>query len=215
MATTRPRRLARQVSIVGAGLSQFGAYPDKSSRDLFVEAFHDMQDNIDQGISAQDIEAGYLGNYSADLFEHQGHTAPIMADWLGMTPTPITRVENACASSGSALREGVMAIASGMYDVVMVGGVEKMTSLPTEGVTDVLASAADGLYEVPAGINLPRHLRRHRQGPHGPLRNQSESPVSRLASKTTKTANSKSQGTVSGDCPRHDGPAPGAGGTTG
>ena len=80
MTTTRTRRLARQVSIVGAGLSQFGAYPDKSSRDLFVEAFHDMQDNMDQGISAQDIEAGYIGNYSADLFEHQGHTAPIIAD---------------------------------------------------------------------------------------------------------------------------------------
>ena len=155
MATTRSRRLARSVSIVGAGLSQFGAYPDKTSRDLFVEAFQDMQETIDTGISAQDIEAGYLGNYSADLFEHQGHTAPIMADWLGMTPTPITRIENACASSGSALREGVMAIASGMYDVVLVGGVEKMTSLPTEGVTDVLASAADGLYEVPAGLTFP------------------------------------------------------------
>ena len=125
MATTRTRRLARQVSIVGAGLSQFGAYADKSSRDLFVEAFQDLQSNIDTGITASDIEAGYLGNYSADLFEHQGHTAPIMADWLGMTPTPITRIENACASSGSALREGVMAIASGMYDVVLVGGVEK------------------------------------------------------------------------------------------
>ena len=155
MATTRTRRLARQVSIVGAGLSQFGAYADKSSRDLFVEAFQDLQSNIDTGITASDIEAGYLGNYSADLFEHQGHTAPIMADWLGMTPTPITRIENACASSGSALREGVMAIASGMYDVVLVGGVEKMTSLPTEGVTDVLASAADGLYEVPAGLTFP------------------------------------------------------------
>jgi len=72
-----------------------------------------------------------------------------------MTPTPVTRIENACASSGSALREGIMAIASGMYDVVLVGGVEKMTNLPTEGVTDVLASAADGLYEVPAGLTFP------------------------------------------------------------
>ena len=96
-----------------------------------------------------------MGNYSSDLFENQGHTAPIVADWLGMTPVPITRIENACASSGSALREGVMAIASGMYDVVLVGGMEKMTNLPTEGVTDVLASAADGLYEVPAGLTFP------------------------------------------------------------
>lgn len=151
----RRRQLGRPVAIVGAGLSQFGAFPELTSRDLFVAAFQDMLENLDQGVEVSDIECGYIGNYSADLFEGQGHTAPILADWLGMTPTPVTRIENACASSGSALREGVMAIASGMYDVVLVGGVEKMTNLPTEGVTDVLASAADGLYEVPAGLTFP------------------------------------------------------------
>ena len=156
MATaTRKRTLGRQVSIVGAGLSQFGAFPDKDSRDLFVEAFQDMMATMDKSFEIDDIECAYIGNYSSDLFETQGHTAPIVADWLGMTPIPITRIENACASSGSALREGVMAIASGMYDVVLVGGMEKMTNLPTEGVTDVLASAADGLYEVPAGLTFP------------------------------------------------------------
>ena len=154
-ATVKKRRLGRPVSIVGAGMSQFGAFRDKTSRDLFVDAFQDLMANLDQGMDIQDIECGYLGNYSSDLFEGQGHTAPIIADWLGLTPAPVTRIENACASSGSALREGVMAIASGMYDVVLVGGVEKMTSLPTEGVTDVLASAADGLYEVPAGSTFP------------------------------------------------------------
>ena len=156
MATvTRKRQLARQVAIVGAGLSQFGAFPEKDSRDLFVEAFQDMMGTMDKAFDIDDIECAYIGNYSSDLFETQGHTAPIVADWLGMTPIPITRIENACASSGSALREGVMAIASGMYDIVLVGGMEKMTNLPTEGVTDVLASAADGLYEVPAGLTFP------------------------------------------------------------
>ena len=156
MATVnKKRQLGRKVSIVGAGLSQFGAFPEKDSRDLFVEAFQDMVQSMDQGFDIEDIECAYVGNYSSDLFEHQGHTAPIVADWLGITPIPITRIENACASSGSALREGVMAIASGMYDVVLVGGMEKMTNLPTDGVTDVLASAADGLYEVPAGLTFP------------------------------------------------------------
>ncbi len=149
------RRLGRPVSIVGAGMSQFGAFPGKDSRDLFVEAFQDMLDHLDQGMDVQDIECAYVGNYSSDLFEHQGHTAPIIADWLGMTPVPVTRIENACASSSSALREGIMAIASGLYDIVLVGGMEKMTNLPTEGVTDVLATAADGLYEVPAGLTFP------------------------------------------------------------
>ena len=155
VASVKKRGLARPVSIAGAGLSHFGAFRDKTSRDLFVEAFLDLMDNLDQGIDVEDIECGYVGNYSSDLFEGQGHTAPIIADWLGMTPAPVTRIENACASSGSALREGVMAIASGMYDVVLVGGVEKMTGLPTEGVTDVLATAADVLYEVPAGLTFP------------------------------------------------------------
>ncbi|PKB68838.1 MAG: hypothetical protein BZY81_00585 [SAR202 cluster bacterium Io17-Chloro-G4] len=156
MATiNKKRRLGREVSIVGAGMSDFGAFKEKDSRDLFTEAFQEMMGHMDQGIDIEDIECGYLGNYSSDLFEHQGHTAPIMADWLGMTPVPMTRIENACASSGSALREGVMAIASGMYDIVLVGGVEKMTNLATDEVTDVLASAADGLYEVPAGLTFP------------------------------------------------------------
>ncbi len=154
-AITKKRQLGRQVAIVGAGLSEFGAFPEKDSRDLFVEAFQAMVETMDQRFDIEDIECAYVGNYSSDLFETQGHTAPIVADWLGITPIPITRIENACASSGSALREGVMAIASGMYDVVLVGGMEKMTNLPTEGVTDVLASAADGLYEVPAGLTFP------------------------------------------------------------
>jgi acetyl-CoA C-acetyltransferase len=154
-ATIKKRQLGREVSIVGAGMSQFGAFKGKTSRDLFVEAFQDMTEHLDQGVDVEDIECGYIGNYSSDLFEGQGHTAPIMADWLGMTPAPVTRIENACASSGSAMREGIMAIASGLYDIVLVGGVEKMTDLPTEGVTDVLASAADGLYEVPSGLTFP------------------------------------------------------------
>ena len=155
LTSARRRQLARPVSIVGAGMSQFGAFRDKTVRDLFVEAFQDLLEHLDHGIDVEDIECGFIGNYSSDLFEGQGHTAPILADWLGMTPVPVTRIENACASSGSAFREGITAIASGMYDVVLVGGVEKMTGLPTEGVTDVLASAADGLYEVPAGLTFP------------------------------------------------------------
>ena len=155
VSPVKKRRLGRQVSIVGAGMSQFGAFKGKASRDLFVEAYQEMYSSLDQGIDVEDIECGYVGNASSDLFEGQLHTAPIIADWLGMTPAPITRVENACASSGSAFREGIMAIAAGMYDIVMVGGVEKMTDLPTEGVTDALAAAADVSYEVPAGLTFP------------------------------------------------------------
>lgn len=149
------RKLSRGVAIAGAGMSHFGAFPGKTSRDLFVEAFQHMLAAVDKGLDPNDIEALYLGNFSSDVFEGQGHTAAIMADWAGLTPRPATRVEDACASSGVALREGILGIASGLYDAVVVGGIEKMTNLPTADVTDTLAIAGDVLYEIPVGFTFP------------------------------------------------------------
>ncbi len=149
------KKLNRGVAIVGAGMSKFGAFPGQASRDLFVQAFQEMRASVDKDFDPQDIEALYIGNYSSDLFERQGHTAPIMADWSGLAPRPATRIEDACASGGVALRQGILAIASGLYDVVLVGGIEKMTDLPTAEVTDTLATASDMLYEVPAGFTFP------------------------------------------------------------
>ncbi len=149
------RKLGRGVAIVGAGMSRFGAFPGMTSRELFVEAFREMRTSVDKGLDPRDVEAIYVGNYSSDLFEGQGHTAPIMADWVGLTPRPATRVEDACASGGVALRQGILAIASGLYDIVLVGGVEKMTNLPTERVTDTLATAGDVVYEIAAGFTFP------------------------------------------------------------
>ena len=149
------RKLARGVAVVGAGMSQFGIFPGKTTRDLFVEAFQDMRASVDKGLEPNDIEALYIGNYSSELFEGQGHTAPIMADWVGLTPRPATRIEDACASSGVALRQGLLAIASGAYDVVLVGGIEKMNNLPIAEVTEALATAGDMLYEIPAGFTFP------------------------------------------------------------
>lgn len=153
--TLNVKSLPRDVAMVGAGMCKFGAFPDKSSRDLFVEAFTAMSESIDNGFDPEIIDSIYIGNYSSDLFEGQGHTAPIMADAVGLIPRPTVRIEDACASSGVALRMGVLAVASGMEDVVLVGGIEKMTNLPTSEVTDTLASAGDMLYEIPAGFTFP------------------------------------------------------------
>ncbi len=143
------------VAIVGAGMTKFGAFPGLATRDLFVEAYRETLASVDKGFDPRDIEALYVGNFSNELLEGQGHIAPLMADWAGLTPRPATRVEDACASGSAALRQGILAIASGLYDVVLVGGVEKMTDLPTSRVTDTLATAADTLYEVSAGFTFP------------------------------------------------------------
>ncbi|GAB4326477.1 MAG: thiolase domain-containing protein [Promethearchaeota archaeon] len=147
----------RKVAIVGAGMSKFGAFgPVKQNRDLFAEAWLNAVKTVDHGIDAKDVDGGlYLGNFTADLFNHQGHLAPLMADLVGISPRPATRFEGACASSGLALRHAILAVAGGLHDVVCVGGVEKMTSLSTTGVTDALAAASDSTYEYPAGATFP------------------------------------------------------------
>ena len=139
----KSKPLPREVAIVGAGICKFGAFKEKNGRDLFVEAYKDMRQSVDKGFDPAGIESIYISNYSSDLFENQGHNAPLLADSVGLVPRPATRVEAACASGGAALRQGVMAIASGMYDMVLVGGMEKMTNLPTSEVTDTLGTAGD------------------------------------------------------------------------
>ncbi len=148
-------KLGRGVCLVGAGMSRFGAFPDRDSRDLFAEAFRELVSGVDKGLDPGEIEALYVGNFSSDLFEHQGHLAPILADWVGLTPRAALRLEDACASGGVALRQAVLAVAGGAYDVVLAAGVERMTALPTEAVTDALATAGDVLYEFPAGFTFP------------------------------------------------------------
>lgn len=136
------RKIGRGVCVVGAGMSKFGMFPDKDSKDLFVEAFNEMISSVDKGMDPQDIDALYLGNFTNDYFVHQAHWAPIISDVIGHTPKPATRTECACAASALAFREDVLAIASGFYDIVLVGGVEEMSKCTTTEVTEGLASAA-------------------------------------------------------------------------
>ena len=73
---------------------------------------------------------------------------------IGFVPRAATRTEGACASSSQAFREGVFAVASGFYDIVLVGGLEDMSKRTTEDVAEGLALAASP-YEIRAGFTFP------------------------------------------------------------
>ena len=141
-------------SIVSVGLSKFGRREGVYARELFAEAalesFHRLED-FDPG---KQIRAAFIGQMS-ESYERQSHTAPMAANWAGLLPVAATRVEDACASSGAALRCGIMAIKSGLYDIVLVGGMEKMTNLPTPEVTGILATASDFPFEQWNGMTFP------------------------------------------------------------
>lgn len=144
----------RKVGIVGIGMTKFGKHLEKGSRELFYEsAFKAIED---ASIYPKDIEALYFGNAVGSVLEHQAHMGPLMAEGLGLRYIPAIRFETACASSGVALRDAYIAIASGFYDIVLVGGAEKMvTEKGTLEVTDALTLGADNLFEYNAGLTFP------------------------------------------------------------
>ncbi|MFQ5887115.1 MAG: thiolase domain-containing protein [Candidatus Hydrothermarchaeales archaeon] len=142
-----------KVAVIGVGLTKFGELWDLSFSDLFVEAGSDAL--IDAGIDGKDIDAIYVGNMSGGRFVNQEHISSLIADHAGLNPVPATRIEAACASGGLAVRQGVMAVASGMHDVVVVGGAEKMTDITAEKVTQTLVTAADQEWEAFLGMTFP------------------------------------------------------------
>jgi len=144
----------RLATIVSAGLSKFGRREGLYGRELFAEAAKEAYERCPNLIPKKDIKALFVG-HMGESYEHQGHTGPTLADWAGLLPVQATRVENACASSGVALGLGVSAVFSGMYDIVMVGGVEKMTHRTTSDVTEFLAMASDFPFEQWHGITFP------------------------------------------------------------
>ena len=143
----------RPVAIIGIGKTAFGAFPDRDLRSLAVEAGQKCL--ADAHVSPSQVEAYYLGNFAGPSFVGQNHLAPYIAGAMGITGVPCTRIEAACASSGSAFYHAVSSVAAGLNDVVLVAGVEKMTSQTTPKVTEILAGAGDTCGEVRAGATFP------------------------------------------------------------
>ena len=134
---------------MGIGKTPFGAFPDRDLRSLAVEAGEKCLRNAHA--NPAQVEAVFLGNFAGPAFVGQNHLAPYVSTALGIQGVPATRIEGACASSGSAFFHAFTGVASGVYDIVLVAGVEKMTSQPTPRVTEILASAGDCSGEIKAG----------------------------------------------------------------
>ena len=145
----------RDVAVIGIGCTKFGELWDKSFRTLVVEA-GEMAIN-DAGLSGEQIDELFVGNMSAGRFVGQEHVGALIADYSGFATDhiPATRVEAACASGGLAFRQAFTSVASGMADIVVAAGAEKMNDVGTEETTDVLAAAADREWEGIAGVTFP------------------------------------------------------------
>lgn len=145
----------RDVAVIGVGCTKFGEKWETSFRDLFIQAGALALE--DANLAGAHVDELFVGNMSAGRFIEQEHIGALIADYSGLATEniPATRVEAACASGGLAVRQGFNAVASGMADIVVAAGVEKMTDVGTEVTTDVLAAAADREWEGIAGVTFP------------------------------------------------------------
>ena len=165
----------RRVAVIGVGDTEFGELWDYSFRDLGIRA--GLAAVADANITSEQIDALYVGNMSAGRFIEQEHIGALIADYAGLSTgnIPATRVEAAGASGGLALRQGFMAVASGMHDIVVVGGAEKMTDVSDDESAIIQSSAADQEWETVLGATFPAlHAliaRRHMHD-HGTTREQ-------------------------------------------
>ncbi|MDR9430836.1 MAG: thiolase domain-containing protein [Natronomonas sp.] len=140
------------VYVAGVGMTPFGSSSERTARDLFAQAAAEAF--ADASVAPDAVEELFYGNYMGEFAETQGHQGPLMAEAAGVS-APATRVESACASSGTAVRYGVNHVRSGQADVVLVGGAERMTNISTAEGTRALSAAADALWEISAGVTFP------------------------------------------------------------
>ncbi len=143
----------RTVAIIGVGSTPFGKLEGMGILELAVSACREAL--AESRVPREKIQALYLGNFVGERLVSQGALAGLVANRLGLTGIPATKVEGACASGGIALRQGFLGIALGLYDFVLVAGVEKMTSSPTAEVTAALATAGDEEGEMRTGLTFP------------------------------------------------------------
>jgi acetyl-CoA C-acetyltransferase len=140
----------REVAILGVGQTPVREHWDISLRGLAVEAGRAAL--ADAGVDK--VDAIYVSNMNSDRLNGQRHLGPLVADYLGQRGVEAVKLEAACGSAGSAMRQGLLAVASGEMERVLIIGVEKLTETPGRETTAALATAADADYEVEHGITF-------------------------------------------------------------
>jgi acetyl-CoA C-acetyltransferase len=143
----------RKVAVVGVGETKFSGPQMKTGVEMFAEAATEAITESD--LKPKDIKALFVGNSLGDFAEGQGMIPSFAAESIGCLYVPANRYEGACASASMALRDAFMWVASGYYDIVLAGGVERAATMGTGLATRTFAMFSDARYEYPAGITFP------------------------------------------------------------
>jgi acetyl-CoA C-acetyltransferase len=152
----KPRWAIEDVDVLGIGMTPFGKNQE-GLKELAITAAREAI--ADASISVAEIDAIYVSNFLGGIINGQQILGSIVANELGLSGIPTMAVEGACASGGIAFRQAYVNTACGMYDKVLVIGVEKMTARSTKEITLAINSAMDQeSWECKAGLTFPGYF---------------------------------------------------------
>lgn len=143
----------RDVAIIGVGMIPFGRRDQDSLTDML--AYASLKALDDANLGDKTVDALYVANMGAGMLQHQTAVASALVDRLSLLPAAADTVENGPASGASALKNGLLAVASGYYDTVLVAGGEKMREVTGWRATDFVATMTHPQVEYPYGVTLP------------------------------------------------------------
>lgn len=143
----------RDVAIIGVGMIPFGRRDEDTLMDML--AYASLKALDDAGLGDKTVDAVYVANMGAGILQHQTAIASSLVDRLSLLPAAADTIENGPASGASAIKNGVLAVASGYYDTVLVTGGEKMREVTGWRATDFVATMTHPQVEYPYGITLP------------------------------------------------------------
>jgi acetyl-CoA C-acetyltransferase len=148
----------RRVAMVGAGMTQFGELFGLGVKEMLPMAVSEAVGTVDKGLDRSDIEAAWFG----ELVSTDGFASGILADACGLLDIPVSHLENACATGNDAVRHGVLAIASGFYDVVLVAGADKVRETSSRTTFwDWMGMTRDMAWDFPLGLVAPANFALH------------------------------------------------------
>ncbi|MCD2203651.1 thiolase domain-containing protein [Halobacterium sp. KA-6] len=143
----------RDVYVVGAAQSKFGTFPNESYRSLFSSAFESAVESVDGDFDRTEVDEAFIGTLGVGG-RQLGLSGPAVTEYVGLDGTPCTRVENACAASGVALRQALTSIRAGVSDIAVAGGVEIMTDMSSEQTRYWLGVSGETEWERMAGTTF-------------------------------------------------------------
>jgi len=140
-----------EVAVIGAGQTVFTRNCGVSVRELCFEAYKEAAEGLN--ISPKDVDALIIA--SAPEYDKQRTPAALISEYLGLTPKPAFYIETVCSSGTTGVKMAYSLIKSGLHDIIVMIGFQKMSELTSREAAEVMGRGDDTMFSSPFGTTMP------------------------------------------------------------